>query len=112
MKTERFNSQCSDRYILDFGQCSSKNGFAQVDTEQDAWYYGTWANPYKLIIVNYCEGDVTVQRCESEQEFAETLRKIKAWNEKQGFKKFGIDGMCNDSLISKFKSIGVGDLLW
>lgn len=31
-----------ERYDFDFGECSYANGWAQIDTRQDASYYGTW----------------------------------------------------------------------
>ena len=31
-----------DRYTYDFGLCSFEKGWAQVDTAQDASYFGTW----------------------------------------------------------------------
>ncbi len=31
----------ADRYTYDFGLCSYENGWAQVDTAQDASYFGT-----------------------------------------------------------------------
>ena len=34
-----------DRYVYDFGLCTYEKGWAQVDTAQDASYFGTWANP-------------------------------------------------------------------
>lgn len=101
----------ADRHLYDFGLCSAKNGFAQVDTGQDAWYYGNWANPFKLIIFSYAEGDCITTICDTEEEFATELRKIKTWNDEQGYGFRGIDPMCNDKLESKFKSIGLGDLL-
>ncbi len=52
----------ADRYVYDFGSCSYANGFAQIDTRQDASYFGTWCSPERRMIVNYCEGDVTIQR--------------------------------------------------
>ena len=51
-----------DRYVYDFGLCSYENGWAQVDTAQDASYFGTWANPTRLMIFSYCEGDTTLKR--------------------------------------------------
>lgn len=32
-KTYEFNP--TDRYYYDYGQCSTKNGYAQIDTGQD-----------------------------------------------------------------------------
>lgn len=101
----------ADRYVYDFGACSIKNGFAQVDTEQDASYYGTWANPSRLVIVCYCEGDVTTQIAASPAEFAAALRTLKEWNENNGWRFIGIDPGFDENMATEFKNIGLGDLL-
>ena len=111
MKTIRSSLEYGDRYVFDFDTCTTHNGFAQVDTEQDAWYYGTWANPFTRQIVSYCEGDVTVQQCESPQEFVAEIRKIKQWNEDSGFRFIGIDPGFNSNLQKKFVALGLLDLL-
>lgn len=36
----------SDRYKYDFRLCTSANGWAQLDTKQDASYFGNWINPF------------------------------------------------------------------
>ena len=100
----------ADRYTYDFGVCSYKNGFAQVDTEQDASYFGTWANPDKLIIVNYCEGDVTTQIAATPEEFVTTLRELKSWNEGMGY-KLAIDPGLKAEMRVKFEKIGLAELL-
>ena len=43
MKTTSDLRPLSDRYEFDCGPCSYANGFAQVDTRQDAPYYGSGA---------------------------------------------------------------------
>ena len=73
MKVIRSSDFGGDRYKYDCGECAYKNGFAQVDTRQDASYYGTWANPYTLIVVNYCEGDVSHIVCADTAEFVAYL---------------------------------------
>lgn len=110
MKRETGFIMNGDRYRFDSGECSVKNGFAQVDTKQDAWYYGTWANPHTLTIVSYAEGDITRQTAEDAEEFASAMRELKAWNEKLGY-WMGIDPMLNTEIESKFKELGLGDLL-
>ena len=107
--TRGFNP--ADRYLYDFGQCSLKNGFAQVDTSQDASYFGTWANPYRFMTVCYCEGDVTISECDNGQEFAEELRKLKAWNEEYGHRFFGIDCGMDKQMKKAFLALGLADLL-
>lgn len=110
MKTER-KFLPADRYVYDFGPCSVKNGFAQIDTSQDASYFGTWANPQTLVIVSYCEGDVTIQTADNAQEFANELRNIKAWNDNNDHTFKGIDPGLNSDIESAFASLGLDDLL-
>lgn len=55
-----------DRYKFDFEVCKLGNGWAQFDTDQDAWYFGVWVHPGKRMFVTYCEGDVTVVYCSTE----------------------------------------------
>lgn len=82
--------EMTNRYKFDCGTCSSKNGFAQLDTKQDASYYGIWANPYKRIVFTYCEGDTTLITCSDNEEFITEINKIASWNIEQGW-GFNID---------------------
>ena len=100
----------ADRYKYDTGLCSLKNGFSQIDTEQDAPYYGTWANPKKFIIVNYCEGDVCITTCESKEEFIQEIMECKRWNDEAGH-GFAIDPGWNKSDGDPWREIGLGNLL-
>jgi len=111
MKREEFHHMMSDRYYYDWGQCSTKNGFAQVDTGQDASYFGTWANPHRLIIVCYCEGDVSIETHETPAEFVAAVRELVRWNEESGHGFKGIDAMMVDSIKEGFQGLGLGDLL-
>jgi hypothetical protein len=111
MQTQRYYKQ-SDRVKFDFDLCHFKRGYAQVDTSQDAIYFGTWANPEKLAIITYCEGDVTIQQAETPAEFAEELRHIKAWNEEHGHGFKGIDDMGQLSIRNGFIAAGIADLLY
>ena len=85
-KTEEFCP--ADRYKYDWGL---PGDFAQIDTEQDAEYFGTWASAQRLVIFCYCEGDCTTTECDTAEEFRSEILKIKQWNEKQGLKFRGID---------------------
>lgn len=111
MKRDEFLDMGADRYKYDMGPCSTRAGFAQVDTGQDAHYFGTWANPQTLVIVCYCEGDVTVERYYSPIEFVEAVRALAAWNEESGHGFKGIDPMLNDAIEERFRGLGLGDLL-
>ena len=107
----------ADRYLYDCGLCSPKHGFAQVDTSQDASYFGTWANPERLLLFTYCEGDTTLTECETPEEFVSEIREMKKWNEDMGHKFHGIDpgwpGKDSTNAIEqRFTELGLGDLLY
>jgi len=110
MKVIRDFSCMSDRYLFDFKQCTYKKGWAQVDTSQDAWYFGTWCNPKEFKICNYAEGDITLTICEDQEEFISELRKLAAWNKETGFWQ-GIDPGLNKDFKQVFITLGLGDLL-
>jgi hypothetical protein len=101
----------SDRYKFDFGLCSAKHGWAQVDTEQDASYFGTWANPKSLKVFSYCEGDTTLQNCETAEEFAECLREIEKFEIDSGRKPARIDCMLSDEIKEAFLLVGLEDMI-
>ena len=99
-----------NRYDFDWNDCNRKQGFAQVDTSQDFSHYGAWANPFTLTLVTFAEGDITESTADTQAEFLAELVKMRDWHHEQG-DKFGIDALCDDKLISEFKSIGAGELL-
>lgn len=107
----------ADRYVYDMGRCSCKKGFAQIDTSQDASYFGMWANPFKLAVLTYAEGDVTLQLADSPDEFVHIIRHIRRWNNENGAHGFkGIDPgwpgrPMTTRLAHRFMSLGLGDLL-
>ena len=45
-----------------------------------ASYFGTWANPSRLLIFNHCEGDTTLKEAVPPEEFTAEQREIDAWN--------------------------------
>ena len=57
-----------DRYRYDFGLCSYENGWAQIDTAQDASWFGIWASPTERTILNFAQGDVTRTICDNDAE--------------------------------------------
>jgi len=111
-RKEYFKS--TERYEFDWGMCSISEGFAQVDTWQDASYFGMWANPETLTIVCYCEGDVSITTAETPQEFVEEILKIKTWsneNADNGFKGIDTGWTENNPIEMKFKALGLGELV-
>ena len=100
-----------DRYHFDFGECSHHLGYAQVDTSQDAPYFGIWTNPTTLTTVSYIEGDVYREITESVEEYVEFIRKLKSDYEAMGTKIRGIDPMLNSEISNRLIEIGLGDLI-
>jgi hypothetical protein len=95
----------ADRYYFDRGECSIKNQFAQLNTWQDASYYGQWVNPFKRIFVSYIEGTITRIYCYTDKEFIEELELINQFEKENGNNNLKIDCLRNNDLINKFKEL-------
>jgi hypothetical protein len=52
-----------DRYIVDFADDFTEDGWEQYDTDQDAHYFGCWVNKRRLMTLTYAEGDWTLVEC-------------------------------------------------
>lgn len=100
----------SERYKYDAGMCSVSKGWAQIDSSQDASYYGQWANPLTLEYFCYCEGDTTHKKADSPEEFREFMLELAKWGEERGY-GFKIDGMRVSEIIEAFKNLGLGEYL-
>jgi hypothetical protein len=99
-----------DRYFYDFGECSSEHGWAQIDTKQDASYYGTWTNPEKREIFTYCEGDTTLTKCTTDDEYRQALNEVVKWNKDAGY-WLGIDPGFRPEMKDRFVKLGFAELL-
>ncbi len=99
-----------NRYMYD---SALPNDFAQVDTSQDASYFGNWASAKRRVLFSYCEGDCTTIQCETNDEFRQEVLKIKQWNEDNGHKFNGIDpGWKPDAkLMELWTECGLSDLM-
>ena len=107
--------EASERYAFDLDKCPASKGWAQVDTKQDASYFGTWANPIERKIVCYCEGDVTITHCDNDAEFVEAINELKAWNVERGY-WLGIDpgwpgSESCERITARFAELGLSELL-
>ncbi|MDE2099347.1 MAG: hypothetical protein KGL39_18985 [Patescibacteria group bacterium] len=101
----------ADRYLYDFRVCTTDKGWAQLDTRQDASYFGNWVNPFDRKIFTYCEGDTTLVICESDEEFTAEIERIFAWHEEHDGKRPGIDPGFNKELKAQFEQLGLAALL-
>ncbi len=106
MKTIQSFNPLTDRYHFDLGPCSAGKGFAQIDTEQDASYFGNWCNPFTLTIVSFAEGDISEAKCDTVEEFLTELREMDSF-----YSRFGIDPSFNEELRGRLEQIGAGRFL-
>lgn len=79
---EREQTHIPDTNRYEFDHTLIPEGFHQLDTEQDAYYYGVWVNPVELKMVEYAEGDLTRTTFES---IAEAVGQIVAYKELLGY---------------------------
>ena len=110
IETKRTFHPIIERYAFDFDLCPASTGWAQVDTANDASYFGTWANAAKREIVQFVEGDIIITKCDTDAEFAGEVRRIADWHREDGSWK-GIDCMCRPDIEQRFAQAGLADLL-
>jgi hypothetical protein len=101
----------ADRYLYDFKLCTIERGWAQVDTSQDASYYGTWISPEKRQIFQYVEGDLYLTRCDTDAELAAEILRMKEWNTSMGHRFMGIDPGFNADLKAALCAAGLAEYL-
>lgn len=111
MKVTRTFMPDIDRYHFDAETCSYERGWAQVDTRQDASYYGTWASPAARAILNYAEGDVVRTVCDTDEEFAQALRGLAERADEHGWGPLKIDPGFDPAMKAAFERIGLADML-
>ena len=82
-----------------------------MDTAQNASYFGIWANPTRLMIFGYCEGDTTLKEAASPEEVAAELHRIDAWNRAHGYGPARIDPGFDPVMKAAFEGLGLADML-
>jgi hypothetical protein len=73
VSTTRTFAEDGTRYEIDNGVCNTDNGFCQVDTDQDASYFGIWTSPERRVVCSFMEGDITVNKATTDAEYREVL---------------------------------------
>jgi hypothetical protein len=97
----------ADRYLYD--QLLVPKGWAQLDTDSDAAWYGTWADPVSFTLFSYVEGDCTTTQCDTAEEFAAEVRKVATWHSNHG-RWLGIDYGTSDAARQQWEALGLADL--
>ena len=106
MQREQQFLMFAERYRFDSGMCHFSKGFAQIDSSQDAPYFGQWMNPIERKYVCFAEGDLDIMTFENAAEFAEHIREVAAMD---CFK--GIDPLGSEVIAEGCREAGLGDLL-
>ena len=110
MHIERYFLNDASRYQFDTLECPTHTGWAQIDTADDASYYDHWANPTKLTIVSYVEGDVTITKCDTKAEFVTEIRSMHQFYSDNATWR-GIDCMCSPDIELRFLQLDLAHLL-
>lgn len=110
VKKKEYFLECADRYVFDFKHCTPEKGYSQADTDQDASYYGHWANPFDFKLVSYVEGDVTIEEADTKEEFISLMRRLDKWC-KSNDDELNIDTMCDEKQKEQWHKLGLKDLL-
>lgn len=101
-----------DRYQFDWTLLDK--GFFQVDSSEDASYYGHWLNPIRKILIAFIEGDLTITKYENNDEMIEDLGNLNDYQLRQseGERGIKIDTGFKDENKDIFRSIGLGKYLY
>lgn len=97
----RGKSEAENRYEYDFNELTTAMGWAQLDSRQDASYYGNWLNPVRREIFTYAEGDTTLTRCDTDAELLAELDEMNKWKAGSGYPVY-----CNDRHIAIDPGLG------
>lgn len=102
----RWHEAGGDRYRFDFETCTYANGWAQIDTADDAAYLGHWLHLDALRMVSYVEGDVSIAWAPDAENLAELIREMRPY---YGWVK--IDPGLEPGARDRLEAAGFGDLL-
>ena len=87
--------------------------FAQLDTSEDASWYGNWASAKRLKLFSYCEGDTTLTVCETVEEFRQQLEEFQAFCARIGYEFRGIDPgwVHTEEILQPWRDAGLSHLI-
>lgn len=103
-----------DRYAFDWSVCTYAKGWAQVDTYQDASYFGIWTNPEQRMTVTYAEGDVSVVIATNDADYRASvveLLRVYTQAEQTAMIDANLDGYANNPLRDRFVRLGMASYL-
>tara|TARA_R100000353_G_scaffold69710_1_gene53792 strand:+ start:879 stop:1211 length:333 start_codon:yes stop_codon:yes gene_type:complete len=98
----------ADRYLYD--RLLFSKGFATIDSAMDASYYGNWADPARLMLFSYVEGDCLTTQCDTAEEFTAEIVKVCDWL-RLNSTLYGIDPGLKAAAKKPWENLGLSDLL-
>ena len=110
----------AERYLVDFAEDFTSEGWAQFDTDQDAHYFGVWVNRRQRLTLTYAEGDWSLVVCPDGEHYrAEVRDMIEFYGEGRVARVIGENGsavdVCQDRAIfladSDEGQVTIGDVL-
>lgn len=105
---QEIGSSADTRYIFDNRLPSD---YAQLDTSEDASWYGNWASAQRLTFISYAEGDCVVTKCETVEEFKEEFKSFLSFCDRVGYRFLGIDPGLNEPSKDSWLQIGLNEFL-
>jgi len=90
------------RYKWDFS-LNWSDGWCQLDTAEDAWYYGNWVNLVTWEFMSYAEGDFEHTKAESLEEFLAELKRL----QQSLSQPVRLDTMCVETNNKIFEEMGL-----
>lgn len=94
-----------NRYEIDALLCPA--GWAQLDSPEDASWYGIWAHPKHRTVVSFCEGDITRAHADTDEEFCAEVRRHHRFHQQEG----GIRIDPGNGDRKAWEALGLADLL-
>ena len=81
-----------------------------IDSAMDASYYGNWADPARLVLFSYIEGDCLTTQCDTAEEFTAEIVKVCDWL-RLNSTLYGIDPGLKATAKKPWEDLGLSDLL-
>jgi hypothetical protein len=106
MKIEESFNPNGSRYEYDFNKCTSEKGWAQIDTEEDASYFGIWINPKEMKILSYMEGDIIEKTAGTKEELIQLVKEMDEF-----YEWLNIDPGFNEELEKELIELGFEEYL-
>ena len=105
---EALDEPVTARYVFDRSLIPTGE-WGQMDTAQDAWYYGMWTSPAERRVIEFAEGDISDTVCTTDREYVDAVRAAVEFHQRNESWKW-IDPW-RDAVRDSLEKLGLGNLL-